>query len=153
MEKKYDSYCGLYCGACAILLSNEKGEIENDAKSWNMNVEDVRCFGCKSKINAIYCRDCEFKTCCESKKINFCFQCNEYPCSKLLDFKNDKYSHHSVVLKNLESIHQKGLVKWLKDQEKRWKCASCGTRFTWYDKLCEKCGEKLFNCEAEEKEL
>ena len=43
MKKRYDAYCGLYCGACEILLMNELGKIEEKAMEWNMNINDAIC--------------------------------------------------------------------------------------------------------------
>jgi hypothetical protein len=153
MEPRYDSYCGLFCGACENLLVSEKGEVEKAAKEWNVEPEDINCFGCKSEKNAICCIDCDFKKCCESKNIDFCFQCKNFPCLKLIEFKNDKYPHHSIVLKNLASLNEKGLKEWLIIQKNRWSCSKCGIRFTWYDEQCKKCGGILYSCKEEEKDL
>ena len=32
MKTKYDAYCGLYCGACYVMLANEKGTVEEVGK-------------------------------------------------------------------------------------------------------------------------
>ncbi|MFX0029194.1 MAG: DUF3795 domain-containing protein [Candidatus Hermodarchaeota archaeon] len=153
MKNRYDAYCGLYCGACEILLMNELNRIEEKAKEWNMKVDDAICYGCKSSQNAIYCRNCYFKKCAEAKKVGFCSQCNDYPCMQLREFKNDKFPHHSVVLKSLEAIKEKGYKQWLVDQEIRWKCKICGSRFAWYKDFCDNCGEELYNCVKEEMTL
>ena len=153
MNFKYDSYCGLYCGACEILLMNELGRIEEKAKEWSMNLSDVKCFGCKTNQNSIYCVDCDIKYCAESKDIEFCSECNKFPCSRISGFRSDKYPHHSVVLKNLNTIKDKGLIYWLVEQEKRWKCSQCGLKFTWYEEVCSNCRKKLDNCKSEEKKL
>jgi len=152
MEFRYDTYCGLYCGACEVLIANKNGEVEKLAKAWNMKPKELRCHGCKTETTASFCATCDVKKCAENK-VEFCFQCNEYPCARLVEFKNDKYPHHSVVLKNLNSIRDKGINKWLEEQETRWSCPGCGTKFSWYDKVCKKCGEKLYSCEDEEKDL
>lgn len=151
MKKRYDAFCGLYCGACEIFLMNELGRIKEKAKEWDMKIEDLECFGCKSNQNAIYCRDCFFKECAASKELDFCVECIDFPCNKLRDFRNDKFPHHSIVLKNLEIIKEKGYKYWLVDQENRWKCKKCGLKFTWYEESCDNCGEKLYNCIEEEK--
>lgn len=153
MKTKYDSYCGLYCGACEILFMNELGNIEEKAKEWKMSINDVKCSGCKTTQNSIYCIDCDIKLCAESRNVEFCNECSSFPCSRILNFRNDKYPHHSVVFKNLKTIKEKGLDYWLKEQKKRWKCAKCGSRFTWYDETCKNCGETLYNCENEEETL
>jgi len=42
MPFRYDTYCGLYCGACEILLANEKGSVEALAQAWNRDPESLR---------------------------------------------------------------------------------------------------------------
>jgi hypothetical protein len=153
VDIRYEAYCGLYCGACEILLMNELGRIEEKAKEWKMDINDIKCLGCKSNQNAIYCRECYFKKCAQLKEIDFCNQCSDFPCEKLKDFRYDKFPHHSIVFKNLNEIQEKGCKKWLDKQKIRWECTKCGQRFTWYEDLCKKCGEKLFNCIEEEKKL
>lgn len=153
MKFQYDTYCGIYCGACDVLMANEKGEVEKMAKEWKMKPEDIKCFGCKTETNSIYCVDCGIKLCAEDKKVEFCFECKEFPCSRITAFRNDEHPHHSIVLKNLKIIRENGVEKWLVEQKKRWCCSNCGERFCWYDKTCKKCSNKLYNCQEEEKDL
>lgn len=153
MKFRYDTYCGLYCGACDVFIANEKGTLEESAKEWDMKPEDLMCHGCKSGTNAVYCRTCDIKKCAESKEVEFCYQCEEYPCTLLVEFRNDEHPHHSVVLKNQEIIKEKGVQKWLEEQEKRWTCPECGTQFAWYDTVCKKCQSALYDCRAEDKDI
>ncbi len=151
MEPIYDSYCGLFCGACSVLVANEEGEVEKRAAEWNKKPEELRCFGCKTTtvLNA----DCGMRLCARGKEIDSCHKCDEYPCAMLESFRADEHPHHSVVLKNLETIKGMGLNAWLLEQKKRWSCPGCGARFTWYDEVCRKCGVKLYNCRDEEADL
>ncbi len=153
MKFRYDSYCGLYCGACAVLIANREENLEEKAQEWNMDPADLRCAGCKSDETSIYCMDCDIRECAENKKVDFCFQCAEYPCERLIGFRNDKYAHHSIILKNLETIKEGGAQRWLDEQELRWTCPECGTKFSWYDEACKTCGSTLYNSVAEEKDI
>jgi hypothetical protein len=153
MEFRYDTYCGLYCGACAVLAANRSGSVKEAAESWDMNPEDLHCYGCKTQANAVFCTTCDIKACAENNAVDFCFQCSEYPCTRLVEFNDDENPHHSVVLKNSEEIIEKGVTEWLDEQEQRWSCPECGTAFTWYDKVCETCGNSLYDCREEEKEI
>jgi hypothetical protein len=153
MGFRYDTFCGLYCGACDVLVANEEGAVEVIAQAWNMAPGQLRCHGCKSQVNAVYCVDCDIKGCAESRQVEYCFQCDEYPCSRLLDFRNDAHPHHSIVLQNLDFIRGQGLDEWLKAQKTRWSCAHCGARFTWYAQVCEVCGGELYSCRDEEKDV
>lgn len=153
MRYRYDTYCGLYCGACAVLIANREGILEESAQEWEMDPEDLKCHGCKSRTMAIYCKTCDIRQCAEDNQVDFCFQCTEYPCTRLVEFRNDECPHHSVVFQNLETIQKKGVQKWLEEQESRWSCPECGKKFAWYDDTCKKCGTKLYNCKNEEKDI
>ena len=153
MKIRYDTYCGLYCGACAVLIANENDEVQKKAKEWDVKPEEIKCFGCKSNVTAIYCKSCEMRQCAKKKQVEYCYECDDYPCSRFKEFRDDKYPHRSTVLKNLESIRNRGLAQWLAEQKMRWCCPKCKTRFSWYDKVCKNCGDKLYNCEQEEKDI
>ena len=148
MGFRYDSYCGLYCGACDTLIANREKRAHELAKNRGRSLEDVTCNGCKTNIISVYCRKCELRKCAKDKEVEFCSECPEYPCQKLMDFRHDKYSHHSVVIKNLDFIKNHGLDNWLREQKARWSCPGCGFNISWYDEKCGNCGSKVFE-EAE----
>ena len=153
MDKRFDSYCGLYCGACGILIANEKDNLKELAHKCNCTEEELHCSGCKTEINSKYCRKCTIKSCAIQKRVEFCFECEEYPCNLILEFAHDESPHHSVVLNNLKDISTQGIEIWLQSQKIRWSCESCGERFSWYDEMCDKCGSKLYNCIEEENKI
>ncbi|MBN2543635.1 DUF3795 domain-containing protein [bacterium] len=153
MDYKLDAYCGLYCGACGVFKANKMNIVEETAKKWKLKPENIRCHGCKSDMIAVFCTDCHLKLCAEKKKVEFCYECDEYPCENLLNFRNDEHPHHSVILNNLEYIKENGLQEWLRQQAKRWSCSKCGTEFSWYEETCQSCGTKLHNAEDEDKTL
>jgi hypothetical protein len=153
MNFRYDTYCGLYCGACELLNAFKDGRQEEQAKMWNMNPEDLKCYGCKSGDPASWCKDCEIKECAISKNHEFCFECDQYPCKLLKELQSDKVVHHASILRALERIKNIGREKWLSEQAKRWSCPECGTPSTWYRKKCENCSSELIDCIAEESSL
>ena len=150
MEFRYDTFCGLYCGACDVLQANKRGTVEALAQAWGMEPAALRCQGCKSQINAVYCVNCDIKTCAEGRRVDFCFQCNEYPCEHLVEFRSDEHAHHSIVLQNLGQIRRLGVKRWLAQQRARWSCPHCASEFTWYDKACSTCGSATYSCKEEE---
>ncbi|TKJ44407.1 hypothetical protein CEE36_01305 [candidate division TA06 bacterium B3_TA06] len=156
MKARYDTYCGLNCGACAVLVANERADeewIKKAAEMEKCKPEDLRCMGCKTDVTAVFCADCGMRLCAREKGVEFCFECDSYPCKTISDFRSDDLPHHSVVFKNLKDIKEKGLEAWLAEQTTRWSCQTCGTRFTWYDENCKGCGTKLYNCKDEDKDL
>ncbi|MGQ9706357.1 MAG: DUF3795 domain-containing protein [bacterium] len=150
---RYDTYCGLYCGACDALVATQEGRIDELAMSWESPPEDVVCYGCKTERVARCCNECLIRGCAINKKVEFCFQCDDYPCDLLVSFRDDRSPHHSIVLKNLREISENGVEIWLDSQRQRWSCPGCGKRFSWYDKFCSQCGSGLYNCEDEERDL
>jgi hypothetical protein len=153
MGFRYDTFCGLYCGACDVLQANKSGTIETLAQAWGEEPEQLRCRGCKSEINAVYCKECGIKLCAKNKEVEYCFQCDDYPCTRLVAFRNDDHAHHSIVLRNLDHIGRHGLEQWLEEQRARWSCPNCGVGFTWYDKVCKGCGNGVYNCKDEESDI
>ena len=153
MKLRYDTYCGLNCGACPVGLANEQeneGALQKMAGEWEVTREEVSCTGCKTDSIAPFCARCKMRACAMEKEIEFCNECDEFPCKVITDFSNDKAPHHSAIFENLEEIKKNGIEAWLKTDESRWSCSKCGTRFTWYNENCDKCGTELFSAVKEE---
>lgn len=156
MEVRYDSYCGLNCGACPVGMANEQSDEEAlswMASQWKKERQDLTCTGCKTDVTASFCTACAMRKCAMEKNLDFCFQCGDYPCETITNFRDDDAPHHSAVFSNLAGISKKGIEEWLRNEKERWACGSCGTRFNWYMETCPRCGEELYNSVKEEKDL
>jgi len=134
-----DATCGLYCGACANLLRSEQAR----------KPSDVTCLGCKSAKPPKWGSKCKIKACATKRGLEFCAQCKDYPCEKLHDFHYCGRDYRLLGAHNCEIIRSKGPAAWLKERKKRWTCPKCGTRFSWKDETCKKCGAKLFTAKQE----
>jgi predicted RNA-binding Zn-ribbon protein involved in translation (DUF1610 family) len=133
-----------------MMLAHQSGELEAFAERIGMEVEDARCFGCKSDKVAVFCADCGIRRCAGDKGYEFCFQCEDLPCEPFVTFRDDEqWPYHAAVPKNLERIQQVGVKVWLEEQDTRWRCPSCGTKFAWQDEACKLCGEKVSNYKAD----
>ena len=152
MEYYVDSYCGLYCGACELLLATQNGTLDRLAEQRNMTPEELECYGCKSGKSSKYCTTCSIKQCAREKGLEFCFQCETYPCEALRSFQQ-AHPHKRSIFRNLQTIQEQGVEQWIEAQRQRWNCANCGTRFAYYDEVCKKCGQTLYNCQNEAKDL
>lgn len=130
-----ESYCGMYCGACPIMLATKVGECD----------EDKQCYGCKSEKPTGFCTTCGIKACAIGKGFEFCDQCDELKsCELMQKFVSDtEYPYGQCVLKNMEMIRVIGLPKWLEMQEKRWCCNICGAAHSWYHETCPQCGQAV----------
>ncbi len=153
MSYRYNTYCGLYCGACEVLKANRNGTLETTARKWKMKAADLACHGCKSTVLSVYCRNCDIKNCARRMKVGHCVDCAKFPCERIIALNNDQSPHHSIVLKNLKEIGDVGASAWLRRQDRRWRCKNCGERFSWYAKRCGECGSSVYNSISEEKYL
>lgn len=160
-KHNYDSYCGLYCGACDILVADKTGHKGQFAHFWNksvlrkfLNIQEIgyteedlefKCNGCKSDEVFINCRPCAMRNCAKMKGVEHCTECSDYPCKTWLLLKKGEkvLKHLGDKQSNLKTIKEKGVDFWLAEQEKRWQCPECGTNFAWYSTHCRNCGKKI----------
>lgn len=158
----YDSYCGIYCGACDIHQACRTGHKDYFASFWTEpvlralqktlgNTEltsealQIRCHGCKSDTVFINCTTCRIRSCAIERKIEHCIDCKEYPCPTHTEMRkiSGLLPHVTNNHPNLETIKKKGVQQWLAEQEKRWKCPDCQTSIAWYSGSCRACGKNL----------
>lgn len=126
------SYCGIYCGACPGF---HKG----------------RCKGCRTAVRkSSHKRSCGYgmRICCEEKEIDYCGQCEEYPCSKINRLIRSQksrmeYDYRHDIPKNFEMIKEEGLNVWLNSQVKKWTCSKCGGQGVFYNLICWDCKSPL----------
>lgn len=127
MKERFDSVCGIYCGACST----------------------PGCNGCKIINENHWSPDCEIIKCAHTKEVDACPFCSEHPCDKIMQAEKDEYVHHKTILPNGERIKEIGLDAWLKEQEDRWSCKQCGKRYTWFESNCRSCGSGLTSVDVE----
>ena len=165
-EFQYGSYCGLYCGACEIMKAYQKELASSVQARWqdlperfrkNIREAEMVCLGCKTDTVFEGCRGCSIRTCAKEKNVESCILCIDYPCQLVKDRQDHMAKartilpHTRVMFKNLDVIREKGMDGWLKEREHDWKCPQCGTGFSWYQELCEKCGRELISLKEHNK--
>ena len=75
-----------------------------------------------------------------TKQIENCFECIVFPCGKLetLDKRyRDKYG--MSMIENLKYIQTNGVKQFLKNEQERWKCPTCGGVICVHDEKCYTC--------------
>jgi hypothetical protein len=139
MDFVLDGYCGLYCGACPVLLGTRA------------ETESSPCHGCKSEQHAPHCATCGIRTCAHQKGYEFCYECADLAvCEQMQRFMADEqWLYHQGVLKNMEAIHREGRGEWLENQEARWQCAHCGAPHSWWNETCPRCGQAFASYRAD----
>jgi len=123
--------CGMNCAICIGHLRDKN-----------------KCLGCRemSEGKPESCRKCTIMHCkiLKDNKMHFCSdKCKKFPCSRLkkLD-KRYKAKYKMSMLKNLENIEKNGIRKFVKFEQKRWRCPKCGELLCVHRNSCLKCGEK-----------
>lgn len=136
----YDTYCGLFCGACDVLMAYKTGNEDKIAPYLNIEPSQIKCHGCKSDTVFINCQKCNIRNCAINRNIKHCIDCDDYPCNF---FNENKLPHWKITSKNLMTIKNIGVNQWLSEQEKLWMCPECQKNFSWYSTNCINCGKDL----------
>jgi hypothetical protein len=141
-DKRFVAPCGLYCldPYCPLLRSSEGKQVKALANKLDECIESNKyqdalaawtayqgfdkmmkilstkagtCEGCRSTIAAY--PECSVRQCCLfDKKLNFCYQCSEFPCTK---FNKLNEGNLGRCLNNLQGIKASGLEEWLKQKK------------------------------------
>jgi hypothetical protein len=79
--------------------------------------------------------------CAAERGIDFCCECDEYPCDDLKQFQS-AMPHRIELWVNLNRIKSVGYRQWLKEVRKNYVCPRCETINSTYDLKCRKCGRE-----------
>ena len=122
--KKMTAPCGLDCFNCPMYLANKNEKLRNViAERLNIPFEKAVCGGCRNEKGIIaflnMTEPCYVYKCTESRGINFCCDCSEFPCDHLHPYA-DKASQlpHNTKVFNLCLIKKMGLESWAKEKAK-----------------------------------
>ena len=129
MNKSLIAPCGMNCALCI-------GHIR----------EKNPCEGCGgngfNKPNA--CRNCSVVL-CEKRKATesgFCYDCSIFPCARMKQLDTRYRTRYGMsMFENLAFIQEHGLDAFLKHEEERWKCTSCGESLSVHRTECLNCGQ------------
>ncbi len=141
-DKTLAAVCGLYCPACSLFIATreEPQRLPALAARMGRTVDEVTCEGCRSSKRSFYCRDlCTMKSCAETKGVEFCSQCDAYPCETLKTFQAAA-PHRRELWSSLERIKVVGWQVWSREMAAFYACPSCGLLGSAYDLKCRSCG-------------
>ena len=158
----YDTYCGIYCGACDIMMAHKTGMKFKLASFWDESTVKTfqkklgipydstqpftyKCNGCKSGNLFVNCSVCQIRKCAINTGVEHCIDCGKYPCNLIVDSQKmaSLLPHLKCNRTNMEIIQSKGVGQWLAEQESKCKCPDCQTSFSWYSGKCKNCGTDL----------
>lgn len=126
-DERCASICGLFCGACPSFPEE--------------------CHGCLSDFVRDGCKNCEkhgFLDCATAHNVTRCFECRDFPCDKLQDFRTkpviDGICNHAGVITDSLRMKEVGVAQWVREKIAEHTCPRCGKRLTWYEMGRHVCG-------------
>ena len=125
-KKKLTAPCGIDCFNCELYEKNitEKFKAMLSQKL-KIDKQKISCKGCRAQQgHIIVYPSCKTYECVKAKGVEFCFECQDFPCSKLQPVADgaDRYPHN-LKLYNLSRIKLIGFDKWAEaasDNRKRY---------------------------------
>ena len=130
-EDRWDiSVCGLNCVVCDIYMAAHGDEgkrrelVDWFKKEHDLDV-DIVCDGCRGPLDRHWSPDCVFLPCAGVKRVDYCFECAEFPCGKVEEFREDGHDHHRRTVENMERMRETGLEAWIEEQRRKGQCLFC----------------------------
>lgn len=113
--------CGLDCMDCPVHESNITDELRQRIAALSGKLpEDVACHGCRSDRRAPLCpKDCATLDCSRGKGVDFCFECDQFPCENLHPASDQAQTlPHNLKIYNSCRMEKIGPEKWLNEEAK-----------------------------------
>lgn len=132
MEEDLIAPCGMYCAVCSGYLAylnqipRKRGKISH-------------CQGCRARN-----KKCAWlKGRCEllaKAKVRYCYECADYPCEHLqhIDARYRR-DYGMSMIENLETIRDRGVKFFLKEQKERFTCPRCQGLISVHSGKCYVC--------------
>lgn len=118
MEKKVVAPCGIDCFNCGLYEDNVTDAIKDRFSArLKLPKDEITCKGC---IDGNLClllsvegKSCKTLDCVNKKGVDYCFNCDTFPCEYLMPLANDadKYPHN-MKLYNLCLMKRIGIDAW-----------------------------------------
>jgi len=107
--------CGIDCFNCQVYEENISEEVKTRmAAQLHMEADQVPCKGCRAQKGCrLHYTGCATLDCVTAKGVEFCFECDEFPCPKLQPALDGaaRYPHNMKVY-NLCRIKAVGVEQW-----------------------------------------
>lgn len=121
-KKQMIAPCGIDCGPCDIRKApsdpaaakrlvawfKEMGWLKEDEGIAEVLERSMYCRGCRGDRSVHWGVDddkiCEILKCCvDDKGLEFCCECGDFPCEKLVEWA-EQYDHHGQALERLKQM-------------------------------------------------
>ncbi len=141
-DKRHASVCGLFCPACPVFMAhNRSPELKPRlAEMMGISPEEVKCEGCRSTNRFALCKQwCTFDKCALERGVDFCGQCDEFPCAQYKAFQLEK-PHRIEMYEDQQRLGQVDVDVWLEEKTGQFSCPECGNLNSFYMLQCPECG-------------
>ena len=140
-DKKLVAVCGLFCPACGIFITQKKSleERRKIAENLDVSVEALKCDGCRAENRFAYCETCKMSLYAGEKGLDYCVECEEYPCTTLKEFQA-AMPHRIELWQDQARIKEVGYEKWFEEMLDHYSCTRCNTINSAYHLVCRQCG-------------
>lgn len=108
--------CGIDCGTCELFLCGDNQQLFEYLVSKGVPKEKLPCEGCRDieGFCPVLGSRCETYACVDEKNVAFCFECGDFPCSKLNPSADRADTlPHNLKVYNLCTIRREGVEGFL----------------------------------------
>jgi len=138
--------CGHYCGACSIYRAREDGGELLEVMERSYPDRKVYCKGCQVVDETCWpYYHCKIRRCLDAKEFEFYYECSEFEKGGCIEWRRLADGHATIGMdlrENLLWIKSGKIEEWLEQQDKKWRCPSCGKPISEEEK-CHQCGARL----------
>ena len=120
--RKLTAPCGIDCFNCEVFGDNITPELQAMiAPHMGAEPSQVKCDGCRESGCLVLPEGaCPTKKCIDDKGVEFCFECDEFPCRKLQPCLDGAAKYpQNFKLFNLCRIQKVGVEKWATEESAR----------------------------------
>lgn len=115
--RKLTAPCGIDCFNCPLYKDNVNPALqERIGTAMKIDPGAVHCGGCRETGCFMLPGGCDTKACADKKNVEFCFECDAFPCAKLQPIAEGAATYpHNFKLYNLCRIEKVGLDTWAEE--------------------------------------
>ena len=141
-KKELSAVCGLFCPSCIIYIAQRESPEKRKqiAENFKIPPEMLKCDGCRAETRFYYCEhNCKMVPCAQEKGVDFCGECDEYPCEIIKTFQAEM-PHRLELWAAQDRIKEVGFETWFDEMLEHYSCPECNTINTAYHPACRECG-------------
>jgi hypothetical protein len=104
--------CGIDCGMCELFLCKDNQQLFDFLVSKGVPKEKLPCAGCRDieGFCPVIGGECATYACVKDKDVDFCYECHDFPCSKLHPSADRADAlPHNLKVYNLCTIQREGV--------------------------------------------